>query len=545
MVSPNDAPPIVCFTIFKHDDEPLGMRIKQGVDSAVIVYHVDPGTAAADCVLADSPCHEILSVNDHKVRSPADCVEMLKRYTEKNGKVEIVASAAERGGGFSYVMAKNTSKKQRFRGSGLEIDGLKLSELPGGGGIKVTQAATSGFFSSAKVNKGDIILSIDGKKIFSVEDARTSLLRSSRNYVPILTFNLFRRLKTSVMSDSVRVVKSAVSLMKKPESTEQKKIHECYDVGDKLGEGAFAVVRKGQHKETNKVYAIKIVNRSSLGKAMEVALEDEIFILKELEHENVMGLHEVFVSINYYYLVTEYLDGGELFDRIVGKDSYTETEARRVCKILFTALVYIHSKKIAHRDLKPENLLLQYKESDSELKIADFGFSKLSPTEDTLSTVCGTPGYVAPEILSRKRYGTQSDMWSAGVIVFILLGGYPPFYGDTEKEMFTATLSGDWEFDEESWGHISQGPKDLIDRLLTQDPQKRLTATDALNHPWMTAKRNTLSDQSLFKSQVGIKRYQGKKKLKAAMRAVMFVGKMNDGGIFSGRDKKNSINDGL
>lgn len=160
-----------------------------------------------------------------------------------------------------------------------------------------------------------------------------------------------------------------------------------------LGEGAFAVVKKATHKDTGRVYAIKTVNRSSLGSEIESSLKDEIAILTELNHEHIMNLHKVFVTLNEYHLVTEYLEGGELFDRIVEKSSYTESEARDVCKILFDALSYMELKRIAHRDLKPENLLLQYKHSDSEIKIADFGFAKKAETEESLATICGTPGY--------------------------------------------------------------------------------------------------------------------------------------------------------
>lgn len=174
------------------------------------------------------------------------------------------------------------------------------------------------------------------------------------------------------------------------------------------------MVKKATHKSTGQPYAIKIVNRSSLNKDMEVALNGEISILKELKHEHIMQLDNVVVTINHYYLVAEYLEGGELFDRIVDKSSYTESEARDVCNILFCALAYCHNHEIVHRDLKPENLLLQNKHSDSEIKIADFGFAKQAKDDHSLSTMCGTPGYVAPEILRRERYGTKADMWSMG-----------------------------------------------------------------------------------------------------------------------------------
>lgn len=192
----------------------------------------------------------------------------------------------------------------------------------------------------------------------------------------------------------------------------------------------------------------------------------------------------VVVTINNYYLVAEYLEGGELFDRIVHKSSYTESEARDVCKILFGALSYMNSKGIAHRDLKPENLLLQYKDSDSEIKIADFGFAKKTEG-DSLKTLCGTPGYVAPEVLRKVKYGTKADMWAMGVIIFIMLGGYPPFYAESPRELLRLTKKGEFEFDPEYWKDISSGIKDLICALLTTDPNKRASADEILEHPYV------------------------------------------------------------
>jgi len=153
------------------------------------------------------------------------------------------------------------------------------------------------------------------------------------------------------------------------------------------------VVKRVTHKQTGDVYAVKIVNRSSLGKDLEKNLQSEIGLLNDMNHPHIMCLHNVYITIKEYHLVTEFLEGGELFDRIVAKDSYTESEARDVCKILFDALNYMAKKRVAHRDLKPENLLLKNKTSDSEIKIADFGFAKVAKTEEFLTTICGTPGY--------------------------------------------------------------------------------------------------------------------------------------------------------
>jgi len=154
-----------------------------------------------------------------------------------------------------------------------------------------------------------------------------------------------------------------------------------------------------------------------------------------------------------------------------------------VCTILFGALSYTHSKGIVHRDLKPENILLKSKDSDSQIKIADFGFAKQATDDCSLSTMCGTPGYVAPEILRKEKYGTKADMWSMGVIIFIMLGGYPPFYADSPRKLLRLSKTGVFSFDPEYWENISDGVKDIIRDLLGIYPSKRPSADDALKHP--------------------------------------------------------------
>mmetsp|Transcript_23471 Transcript_23471/g.49127 ORF Transcript_23471/g.49127 Transcript_23471/m.49127 type:complete len:343 (+) Transcript_23471:1-1029(+) len=324
-------------------------------------------------------------------------------------------------------------------------------------------------------------------------------------------------------------------------------IQDEYDVQEKLGEGAFAVVKKATHKKSGQVYAIKIINRSSLNKDMEVALKDEISILKELDHEHIYKLNDVITSINQHYLVTEYLDGGELFDRIVKKSTYNESEARDVCNVIFGALKYMHSKGIAHRDLKPENLLLENRHDDSQIKIADFGFAKKVRADDSdrdrsLTTMCGTPGYVAPEILRKEWYGTKADMFSMGVIVFILLGGYPPFYADSQKDLLLMCRSGQFEFDREYWGKISIEVKNMIRRLLVVNPDKRLSAEDVLSHPWMTTDKNVLQAADLSKSQAALKKYNARKRFKKAINSILFVNTFTgENAVFSGANKRKNV----
>lgn len=186
------------------------------------------------------------------------------------------------------------------------------------------------------------------------------------------------------------------------------------------------MVKKCKLKETGDTYAMKIVNRKKMDKGLELALKDEISILNNLNHPHIIRLFDTFATINSYYLVTEYLAGGELFDRIVEKTTYSEKEARDVCKIIFKAMDHCHQCRVAHRDLKPENLLLRDRENDFDLKIADFGFAKKAPSEHSLRTVCGSPGYVSPEILKKNPYGTMTDLWSIGEFPINVSGIFCP-----------------------------------------------------------------------------------------------------------------------
>jgi len=307
---------------------------------------------------------------------------------------------------------------------------------------------------------------------------------------------------------------------------------------NQLGEGAFSVVKEGTHKQTSRTFAIKIVTKAKLTKEDELALKDEIDVLKELRHKHIIRLYDVFDEPQYYFLVTEQMKGGELFDRVVAKQYYNEKEARDVCKILFEALAYCHGKKIAHRDLKPENLLLQSPNNDRDLKIADFGFAKRCPSVNCLTTQCGTPGYVAPEILEGVPYGTQSDMWSLGVIAYILLGGYPPFIENNQRELFRKIRRGSFEFHEEYWGSVSKDAKKLISSLLTVDPTKRLTAKQALRNKWITGSDEKLAGKDLGKNLEEFKKFNAKRKFKAAVKGVIAANMMK---TFVGGAKATSL----
>ena len=239
-----------------------------------------------------------------------------------------------------------------------------------------------------------------------------------------------------------------------------------------------------------------------------------------MNHAHIINLFEVFDESTYFYLITELMLGGELFDRIVTKTFYNEKEARDVCRTLFEALGYCHSRGVAHRDLKPENLLLVSRTNDKNIKIADFGFAKKVTSSKCLLTQCGTPGYVAPEILHGVPYGVKADMWSLGVIAYILLGGYPPFIEQNQRELFKKIKRGSYEFHPEYWGQISREAKDLIAGLLTVDPDKRLSAEGALRSPWITGSDEMLAGKDLGVNLDQFRRYNAKRKVRQAVLTV-------------------------
>jgi len=314
-------------------------------------------------------------------------------------------------------------------------------------------------------------------------------------------------------------------------SSTGKHFNEVYKLGKQLGEGAFSVVKEGQNRQTHDSYAIKCITKAKLSKEDEVALKDEIDVLKDFDHQHIIRLYDVFEEPQHYYLVTEKMTGGELFDRIVQKSYYNEKEARDTCEILLQAIHYCHSKKVAHRDLKPENLLLTSQSDDSDIKLADFGFAKKVKAPNTLTTQCGTPGYVAAEILEGKPYDTQADMWSIGVIMFILLGGYPPFIEQNQRTLFRKIRKGQYEFHDEYWSAVSADAKDLISSLLTVDPAKRLSAEEAMRHKWMLQDADVLANLDLGTNLSELKKYNAKRKFKAAVNAVILTNKMASLGL--------------
>jgi len=216
-------------------------------------------------------------------------------------------------------------------------------------------------------------------------------------------------------------------------------------------------------------------------------LKREIQIMKQVDHVNILRLIEIFEDDTNVYIVMELVVGSELFDRIVDKGYYSEKNTVHIVKQILNAVKYLHDKGIAHRDLKPENLLCSGSGSNELVKIADFGLSKVFSADD-LVTSCGTPGYVAPEVLTCESYDKSVDMWGIGIITYILLAGYPPFFADSDTALFEKIMNADYDFDDECWDDVSDPAKDFIRHLLVKDPEERFTAEQALQHHWITNK---------------------------------------------------------
>ncbi|CAG8792589.1 5996_t:CDS:2, partial [Dentiscutata erythropus] len=237
-----------------------------------------------------------------------------------------------------------------------------------------------------------------------------------------------------------------------------------YSVSKKvLGRGSFAVVKECTDRQQ--------------------MLTTELDVLKQVNHPNIVSLHDLYETKDAVYIITDLALGGELYNQLLQRGSYTEKDAANLIE------------QIAHRDLKPENLLFSDKSEFSTLKITDFGLSKiLKHHDDILMTACGTPGYVAPEVLTQNGYGKSVDIWSIGVILYTVLCGYTPFWGENQKALFDSILKGVYHFDEDYWSDISDEAKDLINKMLEYNPDKRITAHDALQHPWF----KSLGSSELF-----------------------------------------------
>ena len=268
------------------------------------------------------------------------------------------------------------------------------------------------------------------------------------------------------------------------------KIEDYYIIEENeiLGEGASAVVRKGIKKDNGETYAIKIIDKEQMGETEVENLYNELKIMSLIDHPNIVRVYEYYECHGVVFIVMELMQGGELFDRIVEYEHYTEKQAAEAFRPIVDAVRYCHSLGIVHRDLKPENLLYTTQDENAMIKVSDFGFAKflIPKVQEQLFTACGTPSYVAPEIINSQGYDIKVDCWSLGVILYVMLCGFPPFYADDNDTLFRLIKESDFEFPSPYWDNVSDSAKDLIKNLLVVDSHKRLTTEEILKHPWLT-----------------------------------------------------------
>ncbi|KAG7243752.1 hypothetical protein INR49_009514 [Caranx melampygus] len=270
----------------------------------------------------------------------------------------------------------------------------------------------------------------------------------------------------------------------------QEDVELYYEMGEELGSGQFAIVRKCKEKSTGVEYAAKFIKKRRLSSSRRGVsreeIEREVNILREIQHSNIITLHDIFENKTDVILILELVSGGELFDFLAEKESLTEEEATQFLKQILDGVQYLHSKRIAHFDLKPENIMLLDKNvPNPRIKLIDFGIAHQIKAGNEFKNIFGTPEFVAPEIVNYEPLGLEADMWSIGVITYILLSGASPFLGETKQETLTNISAVNYDFDEEYFSNTSELAKDFIRRLLVKDPKKRMTIDDSLEHPWI------------------------------------------------------------
>uniref|UniRef100_A0A669E370 non-specific serine/threonine protein kinase n=1 Tax=Oreochromis niloticus TaxID=8128 RepID=A0A669E370_ORENI len=303
----------------------------------------------------------------------------------------------------------------------------------------------------------------------------------------------------------------------------QENVEDFYEIGEALGSGQFAIVKRCIEKSTGNKYAAKFIKkrltRASRRGVKKEEIAREVDILQQLQHPNIVALHDVYENRTDVVLILELVSGGELFDFLAQKESLSEEEATQFIKQVLDGVQYLHSKKIAHFDLKPENIMLLDRDATlPRIKIIDFGLAHKIQDGADFKNIFGTPEFVAPEIVNYEQLGLEADMWSIGVITYILLSGASPFLGDTKQETL-ANISGvNYEFDEEFFSSTSELAKNFIRGLLEKETRKRLTIQDALNHPWIKplnprqalVKRLSVVNLENFKRQYARRRWKVK-----------------------------------
>lgn len=301
------------------------------------------------------------------------------------------------------------------------------------------------------------------------------------------------------------------------------KIRDHYRIGKVLGSGAFGEVRLCLHKDTQTQRAVKVLRKNLLDDKEMDMLKNEIAILKDMDHPNIVTMYEFLEDEKRIYIVTEICKGGELFDEILNKSKFDEKDAAIVMRQLLSAINYCHKKSVVHRDLKPENMLLEHDKDLEKLKIVDFGTSLTFDPDRALDEKLGTAYYIAPEVI-KKSYNEKCDLWSCGVIMYILLSGEPPFNdpkADNEAIM-KKVEKGKYDISKGVWKTVSKEAKDLIKKLLTFKPEDRISAEEALKHPWLSELKVEVDAATAGSALTNLKLFRSDQKLKAA--AAAYIG---------------------
>ncbi|XP_059211285.1 calcium/calmodulin-dependent protein kinase type II subunit delta isoform X15 [Centropristis striata] len=297
-----------------------------------------------------------------------------------------------------------------------------------------------------------------------------------------------------------------------------------YQLYEELGKGAFSVVRRCMKISTGQEYAAKIINTKKLSARDHQKLEREARICRLLKHANIVRLHDSISEEGFHYLVFDLVTGGELFEDIVAREYYSEADASHCIQQILEAVLHCHQMGVVHRDLKPENLLLASKLKGAAVKLADFGLAiEVQGDQQAWFGFAGTPGYLSPEVLRKDPYGKPVDMWACGVILYILLVGYPPFWDEDQHRLYQQIKAGAYDFPSPEWDTVTPEAKDLINKMLTINPAKRVTATDALKHPWICQRSTVASMMHRQETVECLKKFNARRKLKGAILTTMLA----------------------
>uniref|UniRef100_A0A8C0L1L8 calcium/calmodulin-dependent protein kinase n=1 Tax=Canis lupus dingo TaxID=286419 RepID=A0A8C0L1L8_CANLU len=288
-----------------------------------------------------------------------------------------------------------------------------------------------------------------------------------------------------------------------------------YQLYEDIGKGAFSVVRRCVKLCTGHEYAAKIINTKKLSARDHQKLEREARICRLLKHSNIVRLHDSISEEGFHYLVFDLVTGGELFEDIVAREYYSEADASHCIQQILEAVLHCHQMGVVHRDLKPENLLLASKCKGAAVKLADFGLAiEVQGDQQAWFGFAGTPGYLSPEVLRKEAYGKPVDIWACGVILYILLVGYPPFWDEDQHKLYQQIKAGAYDFPSPEWDTVTPEAKNLINQMLTINPAKRITAHEALKHPWVCQRSTVASMMHRQETVECLKKFNARRKLK-------------------------------